>query len=303
MNMYDICTIGHITLDKVVTAHSVNYMPGGTSFYFSKALRQFDIHYMLVTALAESENHIINSLRDENIEVFSQNSPYTVYFENIYSANQDHREQNVLHKAAPFTVAQMPAIDAKIFHLGPLLSDDISVDLIKSLALKGLVSLDIQGFLRYVKDKKVYYTDWADKKEALPYISILKANEYEMEVVTGTSDIRKGAKYLADMGVREVIITLGSKGSLVYTDHRFYQIPAFRPTSVVDATGCGDTYMAGYLSKKVKGAGVQEAGEFGAAMATLKIQSSGPFSGDARMVHDVVRYGESDKELIAQAIY
>ncbi|MCE6989376.1 PfkB family carbohydrate kinase [Dyadobacter sp. CY323] len=301
--MYDICTIGHITLDKVVTAHSVNYMPGGTSFYFSKALRQFDIHYMLVTALAESENHIINSLRDEHIEVFSQNSPYTVYFENIYSANQDHREQNVLHKAAPFTVAQMPAIDAKVFHLGPLLSDDISVDLIKSLASKGLVSLDIQGFLRYVKDKKVYYTDWADKKEALPYISILKANEYEMEVVTGTSNVREGAKYLADLGVREVIITLGSKGSLVYTDNRFYQIPAYKPTSVVDATGCGDTYMAGYLSKKVKGASVQEAGEFGAAMATLKIQSSGPFSGDARMVQDVVRYGESDKELIAQTIY
>jgi hypothetical protein len=32
--MYDICTIGHITLDKVVTAQSVKYMPGGTSFYF-----------------------------------------------------------------------------------------------------------------------------------------------------------------------------------------------------------------------------------------------------------------------------
>jgi fructose-1-phosphate kinase PfkB-like protein len=127
--MYDICTIGHITLDKVVTAQSVKYMPGGTSFYFSKALRQFDLKYMLVTALAEEESHIVAGLRDEKIEVFSQNSPYTVYFENIYSANQDHREQNVLHKAAPFTVAQMPAIDAKIFHLGPLLSDDITVDL------------------------------------------------------------------------------------------------------------------------------------------------------------------------------
>jgi sugar/nucleoside kinase (ribokinase family) len=301
--MYDICTIGHITLDKVVTAQSVKYMPGGTSFYFSKALRQFDINYMLVTALAEKENHIVVGLREENIEVFSQNSPYTVYFENIYSANQDHREQNVLHKAAPFTVAQMPAIEARIFHLGPLLSDDISVDLVKMLAEKGTVSLDIQGYLRYVKNKKVLYKDWEDKKEALAHVSILKANEFEMEVVTGTSDVREGAQYLADLGVKEVIITLGSKGSLIYTDNQFFQIPAYRPTAVVDATGCGDTYMAGYLSKKVRGAGVQEAGEFGAAMATLKIQSSGPFSGDEAMVEEVLRYGECDREVIAQAIY
>lgn len=301
--MYDICTIGHITLDKVVTAQSVKYMPGGTSFYFSKALRQFDINYMLVTALAEKENHIVAGLREENIEVFSQNSPYTVYFENIYSANQDYREQNVLHKAAPFTVAQMPAIEARIFHLGPLLSDDISVDLVKMLAAKGAVSLDIQGYLRYVKNKKVLYKDWEDKKEALAHVSILKANEFEMEVVTGTSDVREGAQYLADLGVKEVIITLGSKGSLVYTDNHFFQIPAFRPTAVVDATGCGDTYMAGYLSKKVRGAGVQEAGEFGAAMATLKIQSSGPFSGDEAMVEEVLRYGDCDREMIAQAIY
>jgi sugar/nucleoside kinase (ribokinase family) len=303
MIMYDICTIGHITLDKVVTAHSVKYMPGGTSFYFSKALRQFEVRYMLVTALAEEENHIVAGLRDENVEVISQTSPYTVYFENIYSANQDHREQNVLHKAAPFTVAQMPAIDAKIFHLGPLLSDDITVDLLKSLASKGLVSLDIQGYLRYVKDQKVFYTDWADKKEALPYVSILKANEFEMEVVTGTSDVREGSRILAELGVKEVIITLGSKGSLVYRDGQFFSIPAYTPSEVVDATGCGDTYMAGYLSKRVKGAGPQEAGEFGAAMATLKIQSSGPFSGNAEMVNEVLQSGNCDRESIAQAIY
>ncbi|NIJ53147.1 PfkB family carbohydrate kinase [Dyadobacter arcticus] len=301
--MYDICTIGHITLDKVVTAQSVKYMPGGTSFYFSKALRQFDVNYMLVTALAENENYIVAGLRDENIEVFSQNSAYTVYFENIYSANQDHRQQNVLHKASPFTLAQMPGIEAKIFHLGPLLSDDISVDLLKSLASKGLVSLDIQGYLRYVKDQKVFYTDWADKIEALPYVSILKANEFEMEVVTGTRDVLEGAKILAGWGVEEVIITLGSKGSLIYKNNDFVTVPAYKPSAVVDATGCGDTYMAGYLSKKVKGADSQEAGEFGAAMATLKIQSSGPFSGDPEMVNEVLQYGDCDREMIAQAIY
>jgi sugar/nucleoside kinase (ribokinase family) len=63
-------------------------------------------------------------------------------------------------------------------------------------------------------------------------------------------------------------------------DQRFYDIPAYIPTtSVVDATGCGDTYMAGYLYQRSKCIPVQGAGEFAAAMATLKIEASGPFTG------------------------
>ena len=289
--MYDICTIGHITLDKVVTTKSVKHMPGGTSFYFSKAIQQFDISHVLVTALAQSEMNVVTGLRADGIEIHALPSEYSVYFENIYSENQDYREQNVLQKAAPFEVAIMPELEARIYHLGPLLSDDISLDLIKELASKGLVSLDIQGFLRYVENRKVFYTDWADKKEALPYVSILKANEHEMEVVTGRKDIQEGARALADMGVQEVIITLGSKGSLIYKDGLFHEIPAFKPTAIIDATGCGDTYMAGYLWKRVQGSPVQEAGEFGAALATLKVGSSGPFSGSSELIATLLEQG------------
>ncbi|GAB3274181.1 PfkB family carbohydrate kinase [Larkinella harenae] len=292
--MYDICTIGHITLDKVVTGQVVNFMPGGTSFYFTKALRQFEVNYKLITALATKESYIVDDIRRDGIDVSVLPSEHTVFFENIYSLDQDYREQNVHHTAASFELDGMPAIDATIYHLGPLLADDISVELAKALAQKGLVSLDVQGYLRYVSNKKVLYRDWIDKREALPFIGILKANEHEMEVITGKEDPYEGARYLADLGVREVIITLGSKGSIVYTGNEFHRIPAFEPSAIVDATGCGDTYMAGYLWKKVKGASVQECGEFGAAMATLKIESSGPFSGSAETVNDVLKNRRAD---------
>jgi sugar/nucleoside kinase (ribokinase family) len=289
--MYDICTIGHITLDKVVTTQSVKFMPGGTSFYFSRAIQNFDLNYTLVTALGSEEAYIVEALRESDIEVHALLSDFTVHFENIYSQNQDHREQNVLHTAASFDVPQMPDIDAKVFHLGPLLSDDISVALIKHLASKGEVSLDIQGFLRYVKEKKVYYRDWADKHEALPYITYLKANEFEMQAVTGTAEIEEGARILAGMGVKEVIITLGSKGSVVYREGHFYPIPAYEPAAVVDATGCGDTYMAGYLMQRIQGASIQQAGEYGAAMATLNIAVSGPFTHSLEEVEAIIKQG------------
>ena len=88
-------------------------------------------------------------------------------------------------------------------------------------------------------------------------------------------------KFLNDYGVKEVVITNGSKGSVIYHDETFYTIPAYQPKKITDATGCGDTYMAGYLYQRVKGSAIQQSGEFAAAMAALKMESSGPFTGSA----------------------
>jgi sugar/nucleoside kinase (ribokinase family) len=277
--MYDICCIGHITSDKVVTTNSVMYMAGGTAWYFSHALARMDVSYLLVTSLAEAEMHYVIDLCNKDIEVNGQLSAHTVFFENIYAENQDERTQNVWAKADPFTIAQTEPVNAKIFHLGPLLADDISTELIKTLAAKGRVSLDVQGYLRKLEDNKVHATDWPDKIEALQYIDILKADIAELQALTGKNDVSEGIKVAAGWGVKEVVITNGSQGSLIYSDGVFYTIPAYRPPVIVDATGCGDTYMAGYLYKRIKGAGIQQSGEFAAAMAGLKTATSGAFMG------------------------
>ncbi len=277
--MYDICCIGHITSDKVVTTNATMHMAGGTAWYFSYAVSKLDIKYLLVTSVAPAEMHYVNDLRVNNIEVNVQPSANTVYFENIYAQNQDERTQNVLAKADPFTIAQIKDVDARIFHLGPLLADDISIDLIKTLAAKGRVSLDVQGYLRKVENYKVYATDWPGKIEALQYVDILKADVAELQALTGEKEVSEGTRLVASWGVKEVVITNGSKGSVIYCGGVFYTIPAYRPKNVIDATGCGDTYMAGYLYQRIKGAGIQESGEFAAAMAGLKTASSGAFTG------------------------
>jgi len=288
--MYDICCIGHITLDRVVTPGKEVFMAGGTSFYFSNAIRNMEVKYGLVTSIAETEMRFANELQAKGIDVTVYPSAHTVYFENIYSHNQDHRTQRVLQTADPFTVEQLKNTSAAIFHLGPLLAGDMSFELIEALSAKGKISLDVQGYLRKVEHENVHAIDWGDKRKALPFISILKANESEAEVLTGEKDIRKAAILLHDWGVEEVVITLGSLGSLIYKDAVFYEIPAYKPAAIVDATGCGDTYMAGYLYKRVKGESPKDAGAFAAAMASLKIEAAGAFSGTAA---DVVQVLES----------
>ena len=189
-------------------------------------------------------------------------------------------------KADPFTIQQLEHVDAKVFHLGSLLADDFPTEVVEYLSHKGRVSIDVQGYLREVRDEKVYPIDWKEKLKVLKHTYYLKVNETEMETITGLKEAHEAAKLIHAWGVTEVIITLGSEGSLVYVDDKFYEIPAYPPHEVVDATGCGDTYSAGYLYKRLQGATPTEAGKFAAAMCTIKLEHNGPFN---RSIEDVER--------------
>jgi sugar/nucleoside kinase (ribokinase family) len=275
----DLCCIGHITLDHVITPEDSVTMPGGTAFYFSRAIQNMDVRYALVTSLAETEMPFAEALRNDGIAVTVLPSGNTVVFENRYAEDFNHRTQRVLATADPFTAENIRFLQAKVFHLGPLLAADFSAGAIEVLSGRGKLSLDVQGFLRRVEGEKVVAIDWKEKKELLPLFQFVKVNEEEMHVLTGESDAHDGARTLSSWGAKEVIVTLGSKGSVVYDGRKFYTIPAYAPASIHDATGCGDTYMAGYLYRRIRGSGIQEAGEFAAAMASIKIAASGPFDG------------------------
>ena len=284
--MKDICCIGHITKDKIVTPNRTVYMAGGTSFYFSYAINQLpkDVTFSLVTAMDPTEKEPVEKMLKAGIDVSMNTSRNTVFFENIYGENQNERKQRVLAKADPFTIQQLEHVDAKVFHLGSLLADDFPTEVVEYLSSKGRVSIDVQGYLREVRDEKVYPIDWKEKLKVLKHTYYLKVNETEMETITDLKDAHEAAKLIHAWGVTEVIITLGSEGSLVYVDDKFYEIPAYPPHEVVDATGCGDTYSAGYLYKRLQGATPTEAGKFAAAMCTIKLEHNGPFN---RSIDDV----------------
>ena len=288
--MKDICCIGHITKDKIVTPHRVVYMAGGTSFYFAYAINQLpnDVSFSLVTSMDPTETEPAEKMRQAGIDVTLNASRNTVFFENIYGENQNERKQRVLAKADPFTIEQLEHVEAKVYHLGSLLSDDFSNEVVEYLAQKGKVSIDVQGYLREVRDEKVYPIDWKDKLKVLKNTYYLKVNEIEMETITGLKDAHEAAKLLHSWGVTEVIITLGSEGSLIYVDDTFYEIPAYAPHEVVDATGCGDTYSAGYLYQRTLGATPTEAGKFAAAMCTIKLEHNGPFNRSINDIHEII---------------
>lgn len=277
--MKDICCIGHVTRDKIITPRQTVNMAGGTSFYFAYGMNQLPkkVSFQLVTKVGEGSMPEIEKMRQAGIDVECFKSRHTVCFENKYGHDSNRRTQRVLAKADPFTVEEMQHLDARIYHLGSLLADDFSPEVVECLSKKGLVSIDVQGYLREVRGEKVYAVDWKDKEEILSVTDIVKLNEYEMEVIAGTDDPRAVARKLASLGVKEVVLTFGDYGSLIYAEDKFYEIPAYPPVELVDATGCGDTFSTGYLYCRSQGMGYEESGKFAAAMCTLKLEHSGPF--------------------------
>jgi sugar/nucleoside kinase (ribokinase family) len=84
--------------------------------------------------------------------------------------------------------------------------------------------------------------------------------------------------------VREVLITRGSDGAVIYGPGAPISIAAVPPRRTVDATGCGDTYLAAYLACRLASADLRECGEFAAAAAAINLETFGAFHGSAAAI-------------------
>ena len=288
--MTDICCIGHITRDRIVTPSHEIYSAGGTAYYMAWAMQSLwkvsAPSFHLVTSVSREVMPEVERLRLAGIDVKAFESKTNVFFENTYGENMDNRTQRVLAKSEPFTPDQLKDAEAKVFHLGTLLADDFTPEVVEYLATKGDISIDVQGYLRKVEGEQVVSGDWPDKFRLLPHTAILKVNEWECLSLTGLSEPHAAAEQIHDWGVREVIITLGGGGSVIFAEEHFYDTPAYPPSQLVDATGCGDTYCAGYLYCRAKGMDYAASGRFAAAMCTLKLEHTGPF---CHTVDDIIR--------------
>jgi len=102
---------------------------------------------------------------------------------------------------------------------------------------------------------------------------IVFVNEREMTMLTGTGP-KEGSKTLLDLGAKVVVCTLGREGSLITTYNSSITVPA-RKAVVVDTTGAGDVYAAGFLAGYLDGATLEVCGRIGASASALSVSSYG----------------------------
>lgn len=291
--MHDICVIGHITQEVVrIGGQPDRYMLGGAAHYSGVALARLGLDTAVLTKTAPPDAaSVLLPLREAGVTAYARDGGHTTYFENTYPWDDlDQRTQRVVAVADPFVPADLEGVSAKAIHLGPLTPGEMPVSFLAAVSQLGVrVSLDVQGFVRTINNGKIGPGPWDEAREGLYHVDIVKADIAEARVLTGRRDPDEAAHAIAAMGPSEVILTDGSAGSRILAQGRFHQVPAYPPSPAVDPTGCGDTYMAGYLFSRGQSGDVERAGRFGAALAALKLQHNGPADASEEEVRDLLR--------------
>ncbi len=113
--------------------------------------------------------------------------------------------------------------------------------------------------------------------EILPRVDVFLPNIDEARNILGLdpkTGPERAAEILLDMGVKVVAIKMGSDGCWVADRKNIEYVPAFK-VKVVDTTGAGDNFNAGFISGYINGRPLRECAIIGSATAALKIGGIG----------------------------
>jgi sugar/nucleoside kinase (ribokinase family) len=114
---------------------------------------------------------------------------------------------------------------------------------------------------------------------AMAYTDYLLPNENQVLGFTGATDLGDGCRRLLDAGAGLLAVTCGADGALIVDREGSQQVPAFA-VDVVDTTGCGDAFSAGFVYATWIGRAPRDAAALGNAVAALVAQGLGSDHGD-----------------------
>lgn len=106
------------------------------------------------------------------------------------------------------------------------------------------------------------------------YVDFLIPNEHEIEQLTGIIDRNKACHYLLDKGVKNVVVTLGDKGSMLVNKDGVTNVAPHKVVAV-DTTAAGDSFLGAFSYKLSTGAPVIEALNFASLASSFTVTKKG----------------------------
>ena len=276
--------LGPATEDIIIKNGMKESKVGGATFFQAFVYEALNIDYLAIVNLSNLD--IIDKFPDKN-KVIALLKEDTHFFINEYpnEDNLDLRVQLSNFANIPIFVDELKPILDKIdkidaFVINPLNQYDFpreTMDYLKNFKVP--IYLSIQGFLRKkdsLENDDGYNGILLDKNSDIQAIvndiSGIFLDENEFHIMFEDIDFSR-------WNVGEIIVTNGSKGSRIISNINDNEI-IIEPVEqkyIVDSTGCGDTYMAAYISKKLEAKSSIEAGNFASLIASEKLSSDGPY--------------------------
>jgi sugar/nucleoside kinase (ribokinase family) len=279
---YDVVFLGNYTKDTIVSAAGTRMVDGGGFNYGAHAAAAManregvPLRVAAITRLAREDWRVVEELTGLGVDVLAGETPRSTCLRLEYpNSNPDERVIYVASSAGTFSVGQVAELQAGAFVLSPSFRGEVEMDVIEALAAKGArIAVDVQGWVRVVREGRLAYEAWPEARLFLKQVSIVKADAIEAERLTGEADIHRAARLLSGLGPREVVLT-HRDGLLVYAGGQTYEA-GFFPKALIGRSGRGDTCLAAYVSKRLS-APPAEATIWAAALTSLKMEVEGPF--------------------------
>lgn len=288
--MFDVCVIGHVVRDvNTIGGNEYGPSPGGTAYYSAVVYASLGLSTAVITKVARpDEDALLGGLRRAGVEVFNLAAERTTVFRNYYApGNSDIRMQHVDARAGGIFLEDLPPVGTRLVHIGPLTKEDVDPSVIRHYAKRGaMVALDAQGLTRDVVGGEVVASRNPGLGAFLRHVDVFQADDEEILTFTGLSSVAEAVARVRADGAGTVIVTMASRGSLVFGPEGMLRVPAVPPRRRLDATGCGDTYLAAFMSRRLRGGRTAECASFAAVAASLNIENRGPLKGSTEAVFE-----------------
>jgi sugar/nucleoside kinase (ribokinase family) len=222
---------------------------GGGPWHAARALRALRQRALVVAKCGEPERlSYLRRLASLGLPVSLTASGKTTSFAFRYDAD-GNREMRVEAIGRPWSEEDEPERVLRRLewvHVAPLLREDFSPETLERIGRRRRLLLDGQGLVR-ARRLGPLVLDADFDRSLLRHVSILKLAEEEARAILGDADLEE----LRGLGVPEVVVTFGARGSLVLTRDDAVRI-ATRPTGS-DPTGAGDAFSVAYLGARASG--------------------------------------------------
>jgi len=269
--------IGHFALDQIVVDGVRTEASGGAVFYAGLALRRLGQRVAVVTRLHPKDFDRLKAFEEAGIWCKAIPAPESTGIENTYrSEDMESRVCRPLGFAGAFSLQEIPHLRAKAILVVPIIAGEVDLALLRALASRGPIALDIQGFVRVPEKDRLVFKTWSDMEQGLSYVTYLKVDQAEAHLLTGQTEPAKALPILADMGPSEIVMTQSS-GVTVLGPDGMVAAP-FTSRSLVGRTGRGDTCFSSYVAMR-QTESVSRAVQIAGAITSLKQEKPGPWDG------------------------
>ena len=288
----DIVILGHLAKDIIEVDGNSYTSLGGAVYYGGIAGSHMGLKISIITRLKEEDFPFLEIFKKNGINYYAYPSEETSGLRNIYSSkNMEFREYRPLGFAGLFKKEEIvDNINPKFFVIGPIIAGEVDLELLEHLKSKYPLNLclDIQGFIRFRDDTRVFYKSLSlkEKKKIISNINVLKLDQTEAEVLTNQKEISTAAKELITFGPKEILIT-HEEGISVYTSNGSYKF-LWKNKNSIGRTGRGDTALISYLGSRIT-KNPEQSLKFAAALTSLKLETPGPYNLPLYQVENLIK--------------